>query len=91
MAVTQDKTDVIKFSAAADAVTGRMYIKKMVWDNPTTVGNAISITDTAGTIVWSSTCAVAKETLTQDFVPPLRVDGLIVATMTTGTFFAYLD
>lgn len=91
MAVTQSGMNVVKFAAAADAVTGRMYVKKFLWDNPTTVAHAISVTDTAGNVVWSNTCATAKETIQSDFSPPLKVDGLIVATMGSGTLYVYLE
>lgn len=92
MATTQATSVVIKSAAVADVVTtDPVYVKKLLWSTPTTVGDHLVVSDAAGNVVWDETCAVAKQTSQVDFIPPLKVLGLTVTTMDHGTLYTYLE
>ena len=94
MAVTQSATDVIRFGAAADAVTGLKLVQKFVWVGPTTAGHKLIITDTAGVVFleWQACVADAGGTIDIDYhQKSARMEGIIVTTMGSGKVDVYLE
>ncbi len=92
MAVSQTTEKVIIFGAAADAVTDRLLVQKVIWLTPTTAAHELKLTNTAGTILLDVKCPTgnAGSYVEVDFhLAPQFFDGLIVATMTSGTCHVY--
>jgi len=89
MAVTGEVRGVVKMTAAADAITGRKFVTMLRWVNATAADQELSVTDTTGNVLWES---VADGANFIDAHPLFKmVDGIIVATMGSGTFYAYID
>ena len=91
MAASQTKTDFILFSTAADAVTGHKLVKAIIWAGATSAAHACVLTDTAGNTIYT---AHADTGLVDHFVhfdTPIRCDGIIAATLGSGTVLVYLQ
>jgi hypothetical protein len=84
MAVTGDKTRVIKMTAALDALTGKKVIQSIRWIKATTGGHNLEVTDTAGNTILLASASGANVTEYYD-MHCLPVEGIIVATMQSGT------
>jgi hypothetical protein len=92
MAVTQSTTDYIKLGAAADSITGKKFVKKILWSGPTTAGHQLVLQDAAGNTFVDVKCGLANESVQLDFnVTSLRIDGCTVQTMGSGSVFLYLE
>lgn len=87
MAVSGANTSVIKFSAASDAITGRIKIRTIRWVGATTAGHTLQITDTNGNIIFESEADGANFI---DVHPMYEIfDGITVSTMSSGDFYVY--
>ena len=84
MAVTGDKTEFIKFGAAADALDRKMIVKAIRWVKPTTGGHGLEVTDTAGNIILEASANGANVTMEFD-MHCAPVHGIIVTTLESGT------
>jgi len=90
MAVTGEKTRVIRFGAAADAVTGKKYVTGFNWSGGQ-AGDSLVVTDTANNVLWESKCGTNDNDSQIMFnEPQLVADGIKVATMGHGVLLAYL-
>jgi hypothetical protein len=88
MAVTGDKTRVVKMTAAADEITGKRILQAIVWNKPSTAGHNLFIEDSAGNrILEFSGLANRSEFLLMCDLP---VDGIKVHTIQSGTVLFYL-
>lgn len=89
MAVTNNNWSEILFTAGSDAITGRMKIKYFRWDQITTAGDDLVITDTAG----SKQRTIKAETA--DIPVEIPIDdmwnGIIIDTLDSGVVRAYLE
>jgi hypothetical protein len=93
MAVTQESARVIRFAAAADAVTTKLIVQKVIWLTPTTAAHELKLTNTAGDVLLNIKCPTgnAGSFVEVDFhLAPQFFDGLIVATMASGTCDVYV-
>lgn len=87
MAVTGQGTGVYVFSAAADALAGKTYVKHIRWVGATTADHQLIVTDTAGNVILAS-YADGKDFI--DVHPFYRYfTGITVATMASGTLYVY--
>lgn len=88
MAVT-NAIGIIKMTAAADAVTGKMKIDFIRWVGATTAGHSLVLKDTAGNTIFESVADGAN------FIDvhrvPIVVDGVDLDTMGSGTLYLYLN
>ena len=87
MAVTNANFSPLKFSAAADAVTGRYYVKWMVWVGATTAGHTIVVNDAAGKLLFSGEASGANFSWLQPVAQ--WANGITVATMASGYLLVY--
>ena len=90
MAITGIGRSVIKFTAQADALTGKRKVKHLRWVAADAVANeTLNITDGDGLPLFES---IADGANFIDIIPLYRwVDGIIVATMAHGFLYAYCD
>ncbi len=88
MAVTQEKTAVVKFSTVGDAITGNINVNFIEWHSKTAAADDdLVITDTAGNILWVDT---ADGIDYKNFCPLKNtVNGIIILTMDSGEVFVY--
>lgn len=88
MAVTGFNVNILKMTAAADAQTGRLHIDYIKWVGATTASHTLSVTNTAGAIIFESEADGANFI---DLHPMDKwVNGVIVATMDSGTLYVFL-
>jgi hypothetical protein len=79
-------------TASATAIwSGNVWIKRLVWHEPTTSGHTLSITDAAGRVVWAKTALAGGSGLDYELDLETIVGGLIIPTITSGTLYIYLD
>ena len=91
MAVTQSTTQIIRFAAAADAITTKVYIQKIRWVKPTTAAHSLIIKDTAGTVMLDATASAANVDQEYDFrLQPLLADGVSIDTLGSGKVDIYI-
>lgn len=87
MAVTYTGHSPIKMSAAADVWSGRLQVTYMRWVAATAAGHVLEVNDGNGNLVWSGEADGANF---NDIMPLFQeVDGLEVATMTSGYLLVY--
>jgi hypothetical protein len=80
-------------TVSATSLTSRQFaVVKIRWYAPSaSAGNAVSITDSSGTVKWSSVATGSNyvEESSWDLDSPLVFDGLKVPTLATGTVYLY--
>lgn len=90
MAVTQTQTNVVKFTAVADAITEEVDVNFLYWVNKT--GGAdedLVVTDTAGNILWVDTADAVNY---HNFCPlKNKVTGIIAQTLDSGVLYVYKE
>lgn len=89
MAVTNNNWSEIICTAAADAVVARVKIKYVRWDQITTAGDDLVITDTAG----SKQRTIKAETadIPVEIVIDEMWNGIVIDTLDSGVVRFYLD
>lgn len=88
MAVTGEVFGIAKMTAALDAITSKVRISWLRWVGATTAGHALSVTDTAGNVIWESEADGANFI---DMFPVYKiVTGVKAATMDSGTLYVYI-
>jgi len=88
MAVTGSLTNIIEFTAAADAVTGLKLLVSIRWSGATTAGHQCVVSDSAGNVVFRSEANGAN--FIDGWVFDRKtVDGLVITTLGSGTVTAY--
>ena len=89
MAVTNNNWSELIMTAAADAVTGRLKIKYIRWDQIGTAADDLVVSDTAGAkkrTIKAETDALPVEIPIDDMW-----DGFKVVTLDSGTVRVYLE
>jgi len=86
---------IIDTAAATVLITSFLKVTKFRWI-PSAASQAVVVKDKGGIVRWAgNTIAAATEVgeyPDSDFHPPLKMDGLIVSTLTSGGFlYIYLD
>ena len=90
MAVTR-AARVIKMTEAEDYVTGGMQIYAIRWVKPTTDGDDLLISDTAGNEIFAE-AAIANVGASIVFArKAFPVEGLVLTTLDSGTVYIYLE
>ena len=91
MAVTNNTTQVVHFTAAADELVGQFYIQKIRWIAPTSASHTLVISDTTSTkVVFEATAGVANVDQECDFhLQPLMVNGITITALGSGTVDIY--
>ena len=87
MAVTGNAIGILKMTASADAVLGKMKIDFIRWVGATTAGHSCILKDTAGNVLFESEADGANFIDVHSL--PLVVDGIDVDTMDSGTLYIY--
>lgn len=87
MAVSNEGHSPTKFSAAADALPVRIFIKYINWVGATTAGHTVTVTDTAGHLIFSGEADGANFTQIQPVYE--WYDGIIVSAMSSGYLLVY--
>lgn len=89
MAVTGELIGIIKMTAAADAVTGKMKIDYIRWVGGTTAGHQCILHDTAGNTIFES--VADGDNFIDVHAVPKVVDGIDLDTMGSGTLYIYTN
>ena len=85
MAVTQADQQVVKFAAAADAITGWNDIAFFWWTGAASAA-ALLVSDAAGNEIYRDIASVANY---RGFFPVnAKLNGITVTTMGSGTLYA---
>jgi len=89
MAVTRNG-NVIKMTAAADAVPGNFYIQKIRVAGVATAGDTVQINDAGGEIFYAKADTTLRA-IDTDFYPAYMAAGNItVNTLTSGIVYIYV-
>ncbi len=64
-------------------------VKRVVWKNPTNIGDVLLIKDALGNVIVNTTCEVANQS--QMFLIEHTFDGLFVPTITSGIAYIFLN
>ena len=89
MAITGQGTGIYVFGSAADAITGKAYVKHIRWVGATTAGHHLLVTDTAGNTILES---YADGNYFIDVHPYYRYFlGIIVSIMDSGQLYVYTN
>ncbi len=89
MAVSNEASGIIKFTAAADAFSEGVSISKIRWVGATTAGHGLVIDDADGKEILTSVAVAENYVESVDFVPALIVQGITVSTLGSGTVYVY--
>lgn len=89
MAVTGQSIGIIRMSAAADAVTGKMKIDYIRWVGGTTAGHQCILKDTDGNTLFDSVADGAH--FVDVHAIPMIVDGIDLDTLDSGILYIYLN
>lgn len=87
MAVTQSTSSVIKLTAAADAISGTLYVDRIRWVGATTAAHALVVSDAAGTIYVHSVANAAN--FIEDIEVECNMAGVVITTLGSGTVYLY--
>ncbi len=89
MAVTGESIGVIKMTTATDAVAKKLKIDFIRWVGATTAGHVLTLTDTAGNVLFSSVADGAN--FIDVHALPLIANGVILSVLGSGTLYLYLN
>lgn len=85
---------IVLDTVSTTSLTTRQFaVVKIRWYAPSaSAGNAVSITDSAGTVKWQSIATGSNyvEESSWDLDAPLEFSGLKLPTIATGTVYLYL-
>jgi len=87
MAVTGESIGIIKMTAAADAVAKKMKIDFIRWVGAAAADDELILTDTAGNTIFESIANAGN--FIDIHTIPVVVDGIIAATLDSGTLYIY--
>ena len=78
-----------KIDTAAVITTGLIYIKKMVWQEPSAAAEDLTILDNGGRTIWDENALAggAGVSIEQDINQ--KCDGLNVSVIDSGTLYVY--
>lgn len=78
-------------TASATAIwTGMVWVSKFVWDEPSTVGHELTITDKDSHQIWHENAIAAGDGIHYEREGGV-FHGLIVSTIASGTLYIFLD
>jgi hypothetical protein len=78
-------------ASATPVFTGKVWVNRMVWHEPTTSGHTLLVQDVAGRDVWPKTALAGGAGLDYEEKVSDIISGLVVPTMDSGTLYVYLD
>lgn len=84
MAVTR-RPNVISHAAAGDASTGRLYVKRLIWNGSGTAGDDLSIKDGNGTVILALKSDGSQFQSLEDPFGCVMINGLETDVLDAGT------
>ena len=79
-----------KLDTAAAITTRPVYVKKIVWDSPTTSGDDILIQDNAGNPIWEMKAIAGGTGITYERDVETYCSGFNLATLDHGVVYVYI-
>jgi hypothetical protein len=71
--------------------TGKVWLEKMLWHEPSASGDHLQVTDVAGRVIWDKHALAGGSGLDYDLKTGTIFDGIIVPILSSGTLYIYLD
>ena len=82
---------VLDTASATALITTNVWIKRIVWHEPTTEAHTLLITDRVGNEIWSKTALAGGTGLDYDTGDINGIyEGFILKTLDSGTVFVYI-
>ena len=84
---------ILDTAAATVLITETFNITKILLASGSSgvAGDSLILKDKNGKVIFETSVSASKETVSQDFFPPLVADGLACTTLTNGLAYIYYE
>ncbi len=89
MAVSIEAGGLVKMTADEDKIEHSMTIHKLRWIGAITASHGLIVQDLDGKDILIAIASSTNYLETQDFVPPLIVNGVHITAMESGSLYVY--